>query len=165
MRSWRRTTINLGRMEPRGRRNTSTMTMTSRTPPWRASPSTWPDWSAILATKSSPSRATLTGPSRRSNVDSQRFHLSQILFFFRFIKGLKTDLGSKFDTAGKLAKEEIDLVRIFEIDLVWWEYLKNWDRSGEYIWIFEIDLVRIFEPFAKNNASSFSGGRQVWWPS
>merc|ERR1719460_1928938 len=28
----------------------------------------------------------------------------------KFIKGLKTDLGSKFDTAGKLAKEEIDLV-------------------------------------------------------
>merc|ERR1711971_852574 len=28
----------------------------------------------------------------------------------RFIKGLKTDLGSKFDTAGRLAKEEIDLV-------------------------------------------------------
>merc|ERR1719209_1908588 len=28
----------------------------------------------------------------------------------KFIKGLKTDLGSKFDTAGRLAKEEIDLV-------------------------------------------------------
>merc|ERR1712008_227139 len=28
----------------------------------------------------------------------------------KFIKGLKTDLGSKFDTAGRLAKEEINLV-------------------------------------------------------
>merc|ERR1719447_2440913 len=28
----------------------------------------------------------------------------------KFIKGLKTDLGSKFDSAGRLAKEEIDLV-------------------------------------------------------
>merc|ERR1719460_1341705 len=28
----------------------------------------------------------------------------------KFIKGLKTDLGSKFDSAGRLAKKEIDLV-------------------------------------------------------
>merc|ERR1712173_369494 len=28
----------------------------------------------------------------------------------KFIEGLKTDLGSKFDTAGKLAKDEIDMV-------------------------------------------------------
>ena len=71
MRSWKQKMTNQGGMEPRERQKTAkTMMMTtmiSRTPPWTTSPSTWPDWSAILATRSSPSRAMLTGPSQRSN--------------------------------------------------------------------------------------------------
>ena len=73
MKSWKQKMINQGGMEPRERlkttmtKTTMMTTMTSRTRPWTTCPSTWPDWSAILATKSSPSRATLTGPLQRSN--------------------------------------------------------------------------------------------------
>ena len=51
-----------------------------------------------------------TGPSQRSNSGLKNIVISSKTIF-RFITGLKTDLGSKFDGAGKLAKDEIDMVQ------------------------------------------------------
>ena len=51
-----------------------------------------------------------TGPSQRSNSGLKNIVISSNPIF-RFISGLKTDLGSKFDGAGKLAKDEIDMVQ------------------------------------------------------
>ena len=51
-----------------------------------------------------------TGPSQRSNIGLKNIVISSNPIF-RFISGLKTDLGSKFDGAGKLAKDEIDMVQ------------------------------------------------------